>query len=522
MLLCLKLIIVHNHFRPGGVRRVIELAAPCLVRQSKDQIEEVVIVTGESPSAEWKQAFALSLKPAVTSIITHPSLGYVSDLDLSPTNLRAALAGLFKEILGSEQARRSVIWAHNQGLGRNLLIAEALLRAVKGQSNCDLVLHHHDWWFDNRWSRWREMQRCGFRSLAEVASVIFAAVTNVHHIAISRFDSSILQRFMPERVFWLPNPIDAFEPSGSRSVWKRRVKRKRGTSQPMWLMPCRLLRRKNIAEGLLLTRWLRPDATLVTTAGISSPGESAYADALEAAATRGKWPLRLGILSGKRDSQQRIRELLHDTEAILLTSLQEGFGLPYIEAAAASRPLFARRLPNIAPDLQSFGLRLPYIYREILIDPSLFNWRAEVDRQERRFRAWLNQIPRALRTLAGTPAVLTHTNPHAVPFSRLTLRAQIEVLSNPLERSWSSSLVLNPWLGVWRDLATSGRLKPCRLSRSTATRLAPERLAKRFWGFLGRKAVGSAKPQPALILREFATAKLAAENLFPLTWGAEP
>jgi glycosyltransferase involved in cell wall biosynthesis len=47
------------------------------------------------------------------------------------------------------------------------------------------------------------------------------------------------------------------------------------------------------------------------------------------------------------------------SEAVLLTSIQEGFGLPYLEAAAARRPLVARALPNIAPDCASSGFAFP-------------------------------------------------------------------------------------------------------------------------------------------------------------------
>jgi hypothetical protein len=62
-----------------------------------------------------------------------------------------------------------------------------------------------------------------------------------------------------------------------------------------------------------------------------------------------------------------VPELLAASEAVLLTSIQEGFGLPYVEAAAAGRPLIARHLPNIAPDLHKFGFRLPQAYDEILV-----------------------------------------------------------------------------------------------------------------------------------------------------------
>ena len=44
--------------------------------------------------------------------------------------------------------------------------------------------------------------------------------------------------------------------------------------------------------------WLRPEAWLVTTGGVSSAEEEAYARQLEAAAETAGWRLRLGLLAG--------------------------------------------------------------------------------------------------------------------------------------------------------------------------------------------------------------------------------
>jgi len=174
----------------------------------------------------------------------------------------------------------------------------------------------------------------------------------------------------------------------------------------VWLLPCRLLRRKNIAEALLLTRWLRPEAWLVTTGGVSSAEEQAYADALAAAAQTHGWRLRLGILHGDESQKPSVSELLAASEAVLLTSLQEGFGLSYVETAALRRPLVARALPNIAPDLAKFGFRFPQSYREIQVDPALFDWSRERERQSRSFSEWKSLMPSAAAKLAGKPAVL--------------------------------------------------------------------------------------------------------------------
>lgn len=70
------------------------------------------------------------------------------------------------------------------------------------------------------------------------------------------------------------------------------------------------------------------------------------------------------------------------------------------------------------------------------VDPRLFDWRGEHARQTRRFAAWKDLMPRTVRRLAGQPALLAAVDaPCPVPFSRLTLDAQLEVLARPVEES---------------------------------------------------------------------------------------
>ena len=288
-------------------------------------------------------------------------------------------------------------------------------------------------------------------------------------------------------------------------------------------MPCRLLRRKNVAEALLLTRWLRPGGWLVTTGGASSADEMDYFQRLDEAARKHGWSLRLGILQHDESRKPSVVELLAASEAVMLTSLQEGFGLPFIEAAVADRPLIARKLPGVAPDLARLGFRFPQSYDEILVTPSLFDWKAEVKRQTLRFRAWKMQLPRDCRRLAGVPVVLTVArHPQPVPFSRLTLAAQLEVLAAPLDDSWQLCAPLNPLLVEWRRFALKSRLQltpwPRRADEwlsgpAFAARLA--RIAARGLGAKPRHGSGLAAQ------RQFIREKLGAENLFPLLWGVE-
>ena len=182
----------------------------------------------------------------------------------------------------------------------------------------------------------------------------------------------------------------------------------------------------------------------------------------------------------------------------------------------------ARALPNIAPDLAKFGFRFPQCYREVRVDPSLFDWRGERERQARLFAEWKSLMPRAAAKLAGKPAVLAAGNePCPVPFSRLTLTAQLEVLAQPVERSWERCAPLNPFLKTWRERAVAGRLQASPWPRSAARWLGGRAYARRFLELvppLLSKAPRAGASQAAQA--EFLRKKLRAENLYPLLWNS--
>jgi len=514
---CVKLLVVHNHFRPGGVRRVIELATPHLLRAAKPGFDEVVLVGGEAPDEAWWRRFAGQAAPARATGAFDRSLGYWSERRARPDAMRRRIRNLLESLIPA--GRECVVWAHNQSLGRNLILTQELQRLC-AERRVKLVLHHHDWWFDNRWQRWPEMRAAGFRTLKTVAQVILGTPPNVRHATINRRDSRILEAQIRKQAGWLPNPTDTGAAASRQDTRRARqwLAAKLDDDAPVWLLPCRLLRRKNVAEALLITRWLRPESWLVSTGGTSSAEEEAYASVLDQTARQQGWRLRLSILAGSEERTPRVSELLAASEAVLLTSLQEGFGLPYLEAAAARRPLIARALPNIMPDLRRFGFRFPHTYDELMVAPSLFDWKKERGRQERLFSAWLRRIPANRRRLAGVPELLAGDRA-PLPFSRLTLTAQLEVLSRPVEESWEACARLNPFFVAWRQLAGEGRLASVNWPAKATQYLSGEAYARRWNRLL---ATQNARPEGdgvALAAQDqFIRERLMAANLFPLTW----
>ncbi len=548
-----KLVIVHYHLRPGGIRRIIELATPHLVREAPRPITRVVLATGAPADCRWHDSFSQQLSTVPVELVVEPAFNYLSEQRGASGRIQARLRHALVRLFADAGAGNTLVWAHNLGVGRNLILARELATACV-ERGIPLVAHHHDWWFDNRWTRWPEMRRFGFRNLAAPAKVVFPSQANILHAAINHADAAILARHFGKRALWLPNLSEPAPPPPARQArlahrWLRKKLAHDGA--PVWLLPCRTLRRKNIAEALLLTRWLRPEAWLVVTGGASSADEQPYFHALEQAAHQHHWRLRLGVLAGDESRKPRVPELLAASQAVLLTSIQEGFGLPYLEAAAAQRPLIARRLPNIAPDLDRFGFRFPQSYDEILIAPELFDWPGERARQQDRFRNWQAAMPAVARQRVLPPPILAASRRCPIPFSRLTLAAQLEVLAKPARATWAAGADLNPFLKVWQQRATAGRLHVTPWPRAAKAWLGGEAYAQRFFtglenchlaaadlsprslkssGFRGgsdrRSRTEDTRANRSSLSRQvqtdFLAAKLDAQNLYPLLWSQHP
>jgi hypothetical protein len=139
----MRLVIVHSHFRPGGVRRVIEMATPFLVAALGPGVDDVVLVAGEAPDAGWLREFRRALGPRRVRCAIEPALGYLSEQRAPPAWIARRIRQHLEEVLGPMSPDAGLIWAHNLGLGRNLLLTRALTCWCRERS-VRLVAHHHD------------------------------------------------------------------------------------------------------------------------------------------------------------------------------------------------------------------------------------------------------------------------------------------------------------------------------------------------------------------------------------------
>jgi len=512
MFMLQHLVVTHYHLRPGGVRRVIETSLPPIA--AGGHLSGITLATGEAPEEDWLQRLREGLGETPLDVEVHPGFLYTSERKPDPLETDEKLRSHCARVLVAHGGTNCVLWAHNLGLGRNLSMARAWATAAQ-DTGAVLVSHHHDFFFDNRWARWKEIQQAGFPNLHHAAQAVFPAGARTVHVAINRADHKLLASGFGTRAVWIPNSVTPQRHSQAEAratpAW---LASRTGFSDPYWLLPCRLLRRKNIAESVLLARWLRPEARVVTTGAPTSPDEQPYARRLSSAAHRHDWRLDLSVLASIGGAPP-VSALIANAEAVLLTSLQEGFGLPYLEAATGERPLVARALPNVMPDLVSLGLSAPLTYEDVLIPCDLFNRFDEVERQRMLWLRWLDALPPEARALARPPLVL-EDSAAPVAFSRLTFTAQEDVLSRTPESLHDALAQLNPALAELRGIA--GRLPPAHLDEVGRAALSPSHFGEKFWSAVEQAGRGQPPAEATSwdVLQAFLADRLGSHNIYPM------
>lgn len=413
----MQISVLHYHFRPGGVRRVIELGLPEIVRTMG--VTRVILASGEAPGPAWRERMEAALFPCVSEWITEPALGYWSEQQASAADTRAAIGGVLDRIA----PRGGILWAHNLSVGRNMLLA----REISGAAAYGTVwLHHHDWWWDGRWERWPEMAGQGVATFEEAVRVTLPCGDRFRHFCVNAADTRLLREWTGIDVRFLPNPV-ALERAAQPEVDQARefLRHLTGAAK-WWVYPCRGLRRKNIAEALLVQRWLAPEGVTVTTGGASSSAEQSYFSSLTTAAANNGWALYAGTCSDP--AAPPVNALLAASDAVTVTSLREGFGLAWHEAAAAGRPLFARIPPGMDETLDATGFTFRHGWRELRVPHDSYDREAEQARVAAGRQRLQTLLPPAFHALTEGDDTFQR---EFTDFGCLTLAAQLEILDQP-------------------------------------------------------------------------------------------
>ncbi len=424
-----RLVVFHYHDRPGGVRQVIARGLPQLVRRL-GSVAEVVLLLGELTDPGWGRELAASLAGIPLRVESHPNLGYLSG---SPQEIGTEAKAL---VIGELAGQDVLVWAHNLSVGRNVPLLKYLPQWCAA-AGAKLWLHHHDWWWDGRLARWADWQASGVTDLAEALERSVPTGCHIRHWCVNRADLPWLQLRAGNDAQWVGNPMPDWiipDKSGIEDAmaWLHGLTQGRR----VWLAPVRALRRKNLAEAIFLAHQQDQPTCVVTTGGPSSPAEVAGWETLCQTAARQGWPFIPSVLDpGARTCRPprrsglsgppSIAALLMAADTIVMPSLQEGFGLPYLEAAYFGKPLLARTLMDVIANFAALGCSLPATYDQLPVAPGSFDAARECTRMEER---WAQLRPGLPKELTMNLEALQPAGP--VDFGCLSLEAQLEVLQS--------------------------------------------------------------------------------------------
>lgn len=330
----MRLAIVHYHLRRGGVTRVIEHALAAL---PADRVASVVLTGEGTPVPE----------AAAGRCRTVPGLGYTGPdapgdaaglADLMEREAREALGGL------------PDVWHfHNHALGKNPALPGAVFELARRGAR--LLLHIHDFAEDGRPGMYRR-----FKPEGEEGPALYPLADHVHYAVLNDRDLDFLGSACggAARVHFLPNAVWV-PPDESAST-------PRDPHTRLFLYPTRAIRRKNLGELLLWSAVAQPGDRFAATLAPDNPESRAIYDAWVKFA--GELQLPVDFEVGTHPGRP-FADIVRSADALITTSVAEGFGLAFLEPWLLGRPLVGRNLPEVTPGLRREGVDLDGLYEKI-------------------------------------------------------------------------------------------------------------------------------------------------------------
>lgn len=366
----MQLAILHHHLNRGGVTSVIANHLRALATLPEDERPERVAVLFDGQRDGWPGETPEGL---AVELVVEPALAY--DAAAMPQAAGAdpdALAATLAERLAAcgLAASDTLLHVHNHSLGKNASLPGALSRLAA--DGWRMLLQVHDFAEDNRPENYRHLQEAIGETDADLlGAILYPQGPGVHYATLTERDADILRNAgVPDaRLHPLPNPVAEFGGMPSRADARAEVLPLLGLPPEARLVvyPVRGIRRKNLGEMLLLSA-LAPEGTwFAITLRPKNPVEAASFDRWRRLAEELGLPCRFNTGGPKEEGGYGcdFKATLAAADAILTTSVAEGFGMVFLEAWLAGKPLVGRDLPEITREFKAVGMEFRSLWAEL-------------------------------------------------------------------------------------------------------------------------------------------------------------
>jgi glycosyltransferase involved in cell wall biosynthesis len=346
----LKIGLLHYAVPPvvGGVESVLAQHA----RMISEAGHTVLVIAAQGQA--WRDDIEFISLPLVGS--RHPQI-LETKASLDRGQISEQFGSLVDELvlqLQSVTQGMDVLIAHNVcSLNKNLVLTAALHRLNGTLAFPRLILWHHDlaWTTD----RYRHELHEGYPW--DLLRTDWPGVTQVVVSTLRQTELAELMGIPLGRVQVIPNGVEiaAFLKLESQTIaWIKHLDLLKHA--PLLLLPVRITPRKNLEMGLRILFHLRkhfPSAGILVTGplGAHNSANQVYFSDLIKLRNELKLTSSAHFLAEFSDDYLAdviIADFYRLANAVLLPSIEEGFGIPLIEAALSQRPVFCT---NLAPFL---------------------------------------------------------------------------------------------------------------------------------------------------------------------------
>ncbi len=355
----------HFHLNRGGVTRVVAnhlLSLASHATTSDQAPPAAVLLTGGRAEAWGPHADELDAAGVRTARPTVAGFDYdeLNPGDGGPDPL--GLADRLETALADHHATRdaTVVHLHNHSLGKNTSLPGAIVALA--ERGWKILLQVHDFAEEFRPANFLKLSA----ALGPDAN-LYPQAPQIHYAVLNGRDRGRSARWACRRS----------ASTSCRTRWETSPRCRRSgtpcaalaaacdvpTDEKYLCYPVRGIRRKNLGEAVL-TGLLEPDAVVGVTLEPRNPAELVYHDRWRAFATELDLPVRFG--TGEEQGVS-FHQNLAAADAVMTTSVAEGFGMVFLEAWLADRPLLGRDLPHVTADFKAEGLSLPGLYSALTV-----------------------------------------------------------------------------------------------------------------------------------------------------------
>ena len=419
---------LHYHLLQSGVRTVVSNAVKSLIcfgpwrRLHIDLISsDAQQETGRSLAAKINQ-WATDRTSCQTTLgqIEIAALAYNDGASSSRERLFSEAEGICQSILSSldlsglSNHYPYILHVHNGNLGKNPRVTLALKLLADRIDAEDLPIRIfyqvHDFAEDQRPDNYHALLNCSGQADPLLAvEMMYPPNSCIRWLCINSADKEKIESvgLDPDRITVLPNAVDIetfstpslldetsgplqqsnLKPADFAEDLRGRIAdfaQKNGTrfdpDRQILLSPIKLIRRKNVSESVLLLLLLNHHQDhwqLLVTLNPNSPADIEYAGRIETFIKENHLPVVLGFGHELAGHQPRMNaggveaygliELMALSDAVVTTSIQEGFGYVFHEPWLAGKVVVGRNIASVTNDFRRQGMRLDHLYDHLLI-----------------------------------------------------------------------------------------------------------------------------------------------------------